>query len=99
MAPYFTNDAIVFGMLMVLVAWVFKTSSSEKPFWKKFYTYVPSILLCYFLPGLLNWPLGLASGEESRLYFVASRYLLPASLILLCLSIDLKGILNLGSRH
>lgn len=98
MTPIFTNDAIVFGMLMLLVAWVFKTSTSDKPFWKKFYTYVPSILLCYFLPGLLNWPLGLASGEESRLYFVASRYLLPASLILLCLSIDLKGILNLGPK-
>jgi len=98
MEPFFTNDAIVFGLLMLLVAWVFKTSSSDKPFWKKFYTYVPSILLCYFLPGLLNWPLGLVSGETSRLYFVASRYLLPASLILLCLSIDLKGILNLGPK-
>jgi len=32
------------------------------------------------------------------LYFVASRYLLPASLVLLCLSIDLKGIWNLGPK-
>jgi len=96
--PFFTNDAIVLGLLLILVAWVFKTSSSDKPRWKKFYTYVPSILLCYFLPGLLNWPFGLVSGEESRLYFMASRYLLPASLILLCLSIDLKGIINLGPK-
>lgn len=96
--PYFTNDAIVLGLLLILVAWVFKTSSSDNPRWKKFYTYVPSILLCYFLPGLLNWPLGLVSGEESNLYFMASRYLLPASLILLCLSIDLKGIINLGPK-
>lgn len=59
---------------------------------------MPSILLCYFLPGLLNWPLGLVSGEESNLYFMASRYLLPASLVLLCLSIDLKGIINLGPK-
>ncbi|WP_268125614.1 DUF819 domain-containing protein [Roseivirga pacifica] len=98
MEPYFTNDAIVLGMLMLLIAWVFKTSSSDNPKWKKFYTYVPSILLCYFLPGLLNWPLGLVSGEQSQLYFMASRYLLPASLILLCLSIDLKGIINLGPK-
>ena len=34
----------------------------------------------------------------SNLYFVASRYLLPASLIWLCLSIDLKGIMRLGSK-
>ncbi|WP_422354147.1 DUF819 domain-containing protein [Roseivirga pacifica] len=98
MEPYFTNDAIVLGILMLLIAWVFKTSSSDNPKWKKFYTYVPSILLCYFLPGLLNWPLGLVSGEQSQLYFMASRYLLPASLILLCLSIDLKGIINLGPK-
>lgn len=96
--PFFTNDAIVLGLLVMVVAWVFHTSSSPKPFWKKFYTFVPSILLCYFLPALLNWPLGLIDGEESNLYFVASRYLLPASLVLLCLSIDLKGIINLGPK-
>ena len=96
--PFFTNDAIVLGLLIMVVAWVFYTSNSPKPFWKKFYTIVPSILLCYFLPALLNWPLGLIDGEESNLYFVASRYLLPASLVLLCLSIDLKGIINLGPK-
>lgn len=96
--PFFTNDAIVLGLLILVVAWVFYTSNSPKPFWKKFYTFVPSILLCYFLPALLNWPLGLIDGEESNLYFVASRYLLPASLVLLCLSIDLKGIVNLGPK-
>ncbi|MEZ5033180.1 MAG: DUF819 family protein [Saprospiraceae bacterium] len=68
------------------------------PFWVRFYTYIPALLLCYFLPALLNWPLGWVSGEESSLYFVASRYLLPASLILLCLSIDFKAILNLGPK-
>lgn len=98
MEPVFTNDAVVLGILVVIVAWVFYTSSSTRPFWRKFYTIVPSILLCYFIPGLLNWPLGLVSGETSNLYFMASRYLLPASLILLCISIDLKGILNLGPK-
>ena len=96
--PVFTNDAIVLGLLMSVLALVFVTAQSERPFWKKFYTYVPTLLLCYFLPALLNWPLGLISGEESSLYYVASRYLLPASLILLCLSIDLKGIMNLGPK-
>lgn len=98
MEPVFTNDAIVLGLLLVVLAFVFYTSSSEQPFWQKFYTYVPPILLCYFLPALLAWPLGLISGEESQLYFVASRYLLPASLILLCISIDFKGIVNLGPK-
>ncbi|MGW8123810.1 DUF819 family protein [Roseivirga echinicomitans] len=98
MEPFFTNDAVVLGLLLIVIAIVFQTSNSGKPFWKKFYTFIPSLLLCYFLPALLNWPLGLISGEVSNLYFVASRYLLPASLVLLCLSIDLKGILNLGPK-
>jgi uncharacterized membrane protein len=34
--------------------------------------------------------------RHSQLYFVASRYLLPASLVLLCVSIDFKAIMNLG---
>lgn len=38
------------------------------------------------------------SGETSRLYFVASRYLLPACLVLLCLSIDLKELRRLGPK-
>jgi len=33
---------------------------------------------------------------HSSLYYVASRYLLPASLILFCLGIDFQGLLNLG---
>lgn len=148
MEPFFTNDAVVFGLLMLLLAGIFHTSSSSAPGWKKFYTIVPSLLLCYFLPALLNYPLGLIAPEffqgdalmaflsergidlngvdlyslsfegikefldqagvganeyspfiqKSKLYFVASRYLLPASLILLCLSIDFKGIKKLGPK-
>ncbi len=98
MQPYFTNDAIVTGILMVVLALIFYTSHHPGKGWTKFYRYVPALLLCYFVPALLNWPLGLISGDESALYTVASRYLLPACLILLCLSIDLQGILNLGSK-
>lgn len=35
---------------------------------------------------------------KSQIYFAASRYLLPASLVLLTLSIDLKEILRLGPK-
>jgi uncharacterized membrane protein len=189
MEPIFTSDAVVLGMLLIVLAAVFYTSSLETPGWKKFYTYVPALLLCYFLPALLHWPLGLiaahwydpsfsdllamydvtlpsgmsydaiteflkehgvpdkgynallamsddslkelfqkkyeiampdglsldekrallvengihAKGFEefqrhSQLYYVASRYLLPASLVLLCISIDFKGLINLGPK-
>ena len=94
--PFFENDAIVTGILLVVLAGIFYTSGLES--WKKFYRFIPALLLCYFVPALLQWPFGLISGESSNLYFVASRYFLPASLILLCLSIDFKGIINLGPK-
>lgn len=97
MNPVFTNDAVVLGILFAILAFVFHTAHSPRPFWQKFYSVVPSLLLCYFIPSLFN-SLGLISGDTSNLYFVSSRYLLPASLVLLTLSIDLKGILNLGPR-
>ena len=151
--PFFTNDAIVLGLLLAVLAFVFHTSSLETAGWKKFYKYIPALLLCYFLPALLHWPLGLIASEwhdyselitylkslgmtvpdgasyvqleemirtfnssaeagkeitlsslkgashKSYLYNpVTSRYLLPASLVLLCLSIDFKGIINLGPK-
>ena len=96
-APLFTNDATVLGILVMVLAFIFYTSSSENPFWKNFYTYIPALLLCYFLPSVLN-SMGIISGEQSGLYFIASRYLLPASLVLLTLSIDIKGIINLGPK-
>jgi uncharacterized membrane protein len=95
--PLISSDAVVFGILMTILALVFATSASSSLFWKKFYRIVPSVLLCYFIPAVLN-SLGIISGEASGLYKMASRYLLPTSLILLTLSIDFKGILKLGPK-
>jgi len=92
-----TNDAVVLGLLMALLAFVFYTSSSSHPGLKKFYSIIPMLLLCYFLPSLLN-TFNIVDGEHSKLYFVASRYLLPACLILLTLSVDLKEIAHLGYK-
>lgn len=92
-----TNDAVVFGILISILAFVFYTSSSKNAFWQKFYKFVPSLLLCYFIPSLFN-SAGIISGDASSLYYMASRYLLPASLVLLCLGIDFKGIVSLGPK-
>ena len=92
-----TNDAVLFGILALMLGGVFYTTSSSNPFWKGFYKWVPALLVCYFLPSLLN-TFGLVDGEKSKLYFVASRYLLPASLVLLTLSIDFKRIIALGPK-
>ncbi|WP_439883511.1 DUF819 family protein [Pontibacter sp. MBLB2868] len=95
-APLITNDAVVLGILVIILALVFKTSASNRPIFKKFYSVVPSILLCYLIPSLLN-SFHIISGEESGLYHMASRYLLPASLVLFTISLDLKEIWKL--RH
>ena len=97
MEAMITNDAVVLGLLMTILAGIFYTSSLKTAFWTKFYKFVPALLLCYFLPSVFN-SMGIISGEDSNLYFVASRFLLPASLVLLCLSIDLKGIMRLGPK-
>ena len=95
--PLIKNDAVVFGILMGILSFVIVTSNSNQPHWKKFYKYFPALLLCYFIPSVFN-SLGIISGKDSKLYFVASRYLLPASLVLLTISVDLPAIKRLGSK-
>lgn len=98
MDAVFTNDAIVFGILMVVLGLVFYTSGLEHTSWRRFYTIFPPLLLCYFIPGILVWPIGLINDPDGSLYYMASRFLLPASLILLCLNIDFKGLIRLGPK-
>jgi len=106
--PLFTNDTIVFGMLMMSLGVIFYTSSLKKGFWFKFYRIVPSLFMAYMLPAVLTtmgliapeWETLSSSGEivehKTNLYFMSSRYLLPAALVLMTLSIDLKAVFNLG---
>ena len=139
--PWITNDATVFGILMVLLALIFR--ATELKVFAKFFSVIPALLLCYFLPSLFS-TLGIISPkwvdmsaaiaalseagfdmsgitafkdfknfvianedakaivkpfiEKSQLYFVASRYMLPASLVLLTLSISLKEVFKLGPK-
>lgn len=95
--PLLTNDATVLGIIALMIGWVFYTANSSSVFWQRFYRFVPAVLLCYFLPSLLN-TFGIIDGNSSQLYYVASRYLLPACLVLLTISVDLKAISKLGSK-
>lgn len=116
--PIFTEDFVVFGILMLVLGFVFYTSSSSNTFWKKFYTIVPSLLMCYLLPSILSslniispeWNVVDSTGNfimdenmkpvtaKLSIYKVASRLLLPAALILMTLSIDMKALFGLGSK-
>lgn len=95
--PLFTNDAIVFGLLMSSLAFVFYTSNLKEGFFVKFYKIFPPLLMCYLIPSLLS-TFNVISPEHSQLYTMAKNYLLPASLILMTISVDMKGIVNLGSK-
>ncbi|QCO68154.1 DUF819 family protein [Luteimonas yindakuii] len=93
-----TNDIVVFGLIAATLGAIFWLASGPTPFWKKFFAWIPALLLCYFVPALYN-TVGLIDGENSALYNpLGSRVLLPAALVLLTLSIDLKGILKLGPK-
>src|SRR5690625_1249535 len=92
-----TNDIVVFGLIAATLGAIFYLASGPTPFWKKFFAWVPALLLCYFIPAIYNTA-GLIDGEGSQLYYFGSRVLLPAALVLLTLSVDLKGILKLGPR-
>ena len=92
-----TNDIVVLGLIAATLGVVFWTASLPGA-WKKFYSFVPALLLCYFIPGIYN-TVGLIDGEATRLYNpVASRVLLPAALVLLTLTIDVRGVMRLGPK-
>lgn len=139
--PLFAGDTTIFGILCVILALIFYTSQQQS--FKKFYSIVPALLLCYFIPSIFS-SLGIIADKwidvtetikhlsslygnldgvtdletlktyitdnnikdsdykqfvgKSNLYYVSSRFLLPASLVLLTLSIDLKGVFKLGPK-
>ena len=108
--PLITNDTIVFGVLMICLGLIFFTNSIKTGFWIKFYKIIPALFVAYFVPAILT-TLGIISPEwdsitktgetvkhSSNLYFMSSRYLLPAALVLMTLSIDLKALFNLGPK-
>jgi uncharacterized membrane protein len=109
-SPLFESDTIVFGVLMLVLGLIFFTSAKKSGVWSKFYKIVPALFMAYFIPALLTtfgiispeWTSVAATGEavehSSNLYYMSSRYLLPAALVLMTISIDLKAVFNLGPK-
>ncbi|MCJ7422396.1 DUF819 domain-containing protein [Sphingomicrobium astaxanthinifaciens] len=90
-----TSDAVTFGILAAILGLLFWTRSLGGR-WAKFYGVVPIILLCYLIPSLLTSFNVITS--ETNLWQVAKDYFLPAALILLTLSIDMKAVIGLGPK-
>lgn len=92
-----TDTAVVFGLLLAILGIIFYSSSLNNKYVKGFYNIIPPLLLCYFVPGLLN-SADIIDGENSPLPSIGSRYFLPACLILFVLSLDLKEMWALRKR-
>jgi uncharacterized membrane protein len=94
-AALISNEGIVLGILAAILGGIFYTQQSSHSFWQKFYQWVPALLLCYFIPSLLN-TFNIVDGETSGVAKVVKTYFLPACLVLLTISLDLKAIARLG---
>lgn len=89
---------VLLGILLVIIAVVLTSAGSERPLWRRFYEIIPTTLLCYFLPSLLNTA-GLAKPDAvDALYGVVTRVLLPCSLVLFTLGVDIRAFRRLGRK-
>ena len=96
MTPLITTLPAAFGLIMGVVGLIFATGDSAHPFWRRFYAIIPGIILCCFVPAGLNSAGVFAPGLGKQIYGFAATYLLPASLFLMTLSMDVPKLIGLG---
>jgi len=68
----------------------------EQPWAQKIFAVIPPVIFVYFLP-MISTTLGITP-DSSTLYDWIKTYLLPAALVLLLLSADVKAISKLGPK-
>lgn len=97
----FHGDVEVLAILLAVLAGIFWLAKT--PF-KAVYKFLPILLFCYFVPTALS-NTGIIPGATPEdgtggysLYNFIKSWLLPASLLLMILSVDLIGILKMGKQ-
>jgi uncharacterized membrane protein len=94
-APPLVHDpAGVLAVLLAVLAGIFWMT--QHPTLGKIFKVVPALIFCYFVPTLLTTFNIIPN--DSELYSWIKSYVLPASLLLLILSLDVPGILRLGPK-
>ncbi|GGP82516.1 DUF819 domain-containing protein [Shewanella ulleungensis] len=91
------QDPVILGLLAATLGLIFYTSEHPHPFWKKFYHFMPVMVVCYIAPSLFN-TFDIIDTTQSQLNHVASRYIMPSCLTLLIISVDIKSMLMLGPK-
>ncbi len=92
--PLISDEAGILAILFAVLAVIFYLA--QHPVTGRFFKIVPALVFCYFVPTTLT-TLGVIP-DESALYSWIKAYILPASLLLLVLSLDVPGILRLGPK-
>ncbi|MFA6187268.1 MAG: DUF819 family protein [Phycisphaerae bacterium] len=87
-----SNPIFILAVLMLIEGSILYFS--QKPAAAKFFKYLPSMFWIYFLPMIANTAGIIPS--QSDVYGNITKFCLPASLVLLLLSVDIKAILHLG---
>ncbi|NBC87624.1 MAG: DUF819 family protein [Bacteroidetes bacterium] len=93
-APLFTEPLTVIAVLASVLAGVFALSSVEKL--EPLFKFAPPVIWAYFIPMMLT-TFGVTP-SSSPVYEWMSAYLLPFSLFLLMITVDIRAILRLGPR-
>ena len=90
--PLLTEPAHVFAYLATVLAAIFWAAGT--PRLKRLFDITPPVIYAYFVP-TLSTAFGIIP-LESPIYGAMTRYLLPVSLLLLMITIDVRAILRLG---
>jgi uncharacterized membrane protein len=87
-----TNPLLIIAVLVSIEALVLVLSRHERT--RRYFDLLPAVFWIYFLP-MLAATFGLITAK-SPVYGMITTWLLPASLVLLLLPVDMKAILRLG---
>jgi uncharacterized membrane protein len=88
------HPVYVIAVLLGILAAVFRMNQTAAG--ARFFRIIPAILFCYFVPALFS-NIGLLP-MESAYYKWIKDYILPCSLVLLILALDLKALAGLGPK-
>ena len=84
----------IIAVLLVVPAVIYSLANTKKC--AKFFAIIPSLVFAYFIPTLLSACHVIPM--SAPIYGDIKTYLLPASLLLLTISVDIKGIFGLGYK-
>lgn len=93
--PLAQEPVTVLAILLAVLAGLFGAARTERGRW--FFNFVPLLVFAYFVPTALS-----NSGViplQNDLYEFVKDWLLPASLILFTLSVDIPAVLRLGPKQ